>query len=477
MIKFIKKGKRQWDLEACKKDFPTIKLELNLSQVSLTNRFSCVKELFDELNKLIPEFSEWYYDILFEYIESDYNYEVILESKDRFLEFANLYLDKKNINYSKFVDKKKSSTTSVFFDEKDIRAIGLASTCLKMYSIFQYDLVLKVSDNINKIMYDHFITECKNINTTDKIFNLIRGRNFRSSISDRYMWDLIKITVLENPETNTFSVFNFFMKNLLVLLDVTQNPVHYLVRVTDDNLKWLMLEIYKEKIIYDEAFGNSEIIYGSSISKESFSIYCCNDIVSKCSKIGLEMLENEYNLSEDEFNNVRERFEEVKFIDPSMKLFSLPIISKVLNIPYKFLLTTPPKHLILISIVIYKLMSESMLNKYPVITNFLLTYSKQTNVSIIRSSYKLRESDQVLEDNTKMFGINSRKLKFELISPIIGILSSCKKNLYSIIDGKSIPKITYTDLEEDSINFYTALYSNKLEDDFKDIRKRLYEYF
>lgn len=477
MIKFIKKGKRQWDLECYKKDNPDIKIELNLSQVSLTNRFSCVKELFNDINKVIPEFSDWFYDLMSEYLETDYNYEVILDSKDKFLEFSNLYIEKKNINYSKFVDKKKSSTTSIFFDEKDIRAIGLASTCLKLYSIFQHDLILKVSDNVNKIMYDYFISECKEIKTTDKIFNLIRGRNFRSSISDRYMWDLIKITVLENPETNTFSVFNFFMKNLLVLLDIEQNPIHYLVRITDDNLKWLMLEIYKEKIIYDEAFSNSEVVYGSSISKDSFNIYCCNDIVSKTAKIGLEILENNYNLSEEDFNNVRERLDEVKFIDPSMKLFSLPVISKVLNIPYKFLLTTPPKHLILISIVMYKLMDDNFLNRFPIITNFLLTYSIQTNTSIIRSSYKLRESDQVLEDNTKLFGINSRKLKFELISPIIGILSSCKKNLCSIIDGKSIAKITYTDLEEDCINFYTLLYSNKLEDDFKEIRKKLYEYF
>lgn len=472
-----KKNKRCWKLNITKDNEDDINLDLDLLQYSLTNRFECVKELFNDMCKEIPDFSDWYYDLIKNYIESEYNTELLLEQKENIIDFVNEYIDKKNIDFSSFVDKKKSSSTSILFDENDIRSIALVSTCLKIYSIFQYDKILKTPDNINKQMYDYFITDCKKLNTTDKMFQLIRGRTFRSSVTDRYIWDLIKITTLETPETNSYSVFNFFMKNLVSLLNIKQNPISYLVKVIDDNLRWLMLEVYKEKIVYEESFGSSEDIYGTSISQESFHIYCCNDVITKCAQLSLKTLENNYNLDYDKFVYIQDRLEDIKYIDPSMKLFTLPIISKVLDIPYKYLLTAPPKHIVLISILIYEFSIDTICEEFPIISNFLVTYPVNSNTSIIRSSYKLRDIVNIIEDDTKLFGINSRKLKYDIISPIIGILSSSKKNLISVIDGTPVNKITYNDLENDCINFYTKLYSNKLQDTFIKIREDIYNQF
>lgn len=468
----VKNIKRNWILEF--KDIP-YKLELNLLQYSLTNRFECVQELFEDIDNLMDEFSEFLYDLLTEYINSSYNSYIILNNKEKIKDIAERYIELKNINFSKFVDRSKVTKTSILYDETDLKNIAITSTCLKIYSIFQYDETLKIPENINKQIYNYFVNECKEYGTADKIFQTIRSRSFRSSVTDRYMWELIKMTVLETPETNSMSVFNFFMTNLLSLLNVEQNPVYYIIKIADDSIRWMMCEIYREKIIYDETFGGPEDI-GHVASREAFYLYCCNDTVSKCVKISMSLLESEFNIDQDKFIDIKDRLDNIKYLDPCMRLFTIPIISKVLEVPYKFLLTVPPKHILLLGTLIYILSKDILDKQYPVLINFLLCYPDNHANYIVRSSYKLRDTDIVMEDDTPLFGINSRKLKFDMISPICGILSASKKNLVSIIDGNNINKITYTDLEADCIDFYKKLYSNNLTNEFNKIQNRLNKY-
>jgi len=315
----IKNLKRSWKLNITKSNRKPIDLILNLQQFSLTNKYEIVQKLLDEMNIIMPKFSNWYYDLFKRYIDSNYDADIILNDIHKFKEFSEEYVKKKNIDFSSFVDIKKSSKTSILFLEEDLKLIAVASTCLKLYSPFWYDATLKVPDNVNKKIYNIFLEGCIKNNTTDKIFQLIRARTFRSTLTDAYMWELIKLTVLETPETNVMSVFNFLMTNLISLLDITVNPVHYLIKIADDSVKWMMKEVYKERIIYGESYGSTEDIYGASVTKESFHIYCCNDVISKCAAAGLKILENEYNLTYEEFIELKNRLDNVTYLDPTMR--------------------------------------------------------------------------------------------------------------------------------------------------------------
>jgi hypothetical protein len=478
MIELRKKKnkKRNWKLIISKSNCDNIELDLDLLQFSLTNRFDVVQSLFKDINKHLPHISDWLSDVINSYIASGYNAELILKESDNMIKYANEYIDHKNIDFDKFVDVKKSSKNSILFDDKDIRAIGLAATCLKLSSIFFYDKTLKVPDNIQKALYSKFIDDAIKLNTTDKIFQLIRARTYKSSITDRFMWNLIKMTTLETPETNVMNVFNFLMTNLISLLDIEVNPVHYLIRVADDSVRWLFCEIYKEKIIYGDFFGGSEDIYGAAVNKESFYIHCCNDVLSKAAKAGLNVLETSYGIKDDDFLDLKDRLDNISFIDPSMKLFNLTVLSKVLEIPYKYLLTASPRHLVLASVLMYHLAEDMLVEKYPVLSEYLMYHPEKTGFVIFKSSYKLRDVDLVLQNQTPIFGLNSRKLKYDIISPICGILSASKKNISCIVDGKTMPKITYLDLERDVTDYYTKLYSNNLNSIFDKIRVRLDQY-
>lgn len=471
MIKFTQLEKRVWTLSLKKDGCEDIELNIRLGQSSLSNKFEVVSTTMDEFTELIPEFSDWYYDLLKKYIDSKYNSELVRDSAPELIEYAKQYISLKEVDFSSFVNRKKTSSTSILFDEEDIQNIAVTSTCLKVFSIFTYDTTLRVPENINKSIYNSFVSDCIEYGTTDKIFQLIRSRNFRSSTTDRYMWELIKLRTLEDPETSVMSVFNFFMTNLVSLLDVTQNPIYFLVKIVDDSLRWMMKEIYREKVIYDESYTSSEDVHGSFVHKDIFHVYCCNDLISKAAKLGMKLLEEEFEITDTEFIYLKERLDGIKTLDPALRLFTLPIISKVFNVPYNTLKTAPPKHIVLIGSLLYILGKNTLCKDYPVLSEFLLLCPIKSNTVISRSSYKLRDITTILKDDTPLFGIASKKLKYDIISPICGILNASKKNLINIVDGQYINKITYSDLEDDVIKFYTNLYANGLNTTFLTLQK------
>ena len=475
-----KRGHKNWAIARLNDDgtFGGIIVELNLNQSSLTNKFEIVMDLFDDLNKTVPEFSNWYEDLLIRYIESSYNSELLLKEAPKFCEMAESYVDAKNVNYSSFVDKSKTTKTSIFFDEDDIYSIAKVSTALKLYSVFWHDERLKLPENIHRKVYEQLIKPCLDSETTNKMFELIKSRTYSSTMTDRYIWDLIKMMVLETPESHIMTVFNFIMINLLPTSDITKNPIPYIKSSIDSSLSWLMCNVYKDKILYGEVFSGATDIYGSSSTKESFYLFCCNDLISKGAKLAMDILEKEYGINDSDFVTVRDRIDQVTIMQPHMKFVILPLISKVLDVPYKHLLSTSPKHIMLLGILMHHLAKDNLSERFPIITEFLLAAPTQKNFITVKSSYKLNNLNFVIHDKNRMFGFNHGSiisLKYKVISPICGLLSTTKKSLISIIDGEPINKIKYFDLEKDVSTFFLELYSGKLNKEIERMKENLDE--
>lgn len=476
MIKLKENSKKNWDLKITKRlNGKPLEINLDLSSSSLTNRFIVVKNVLEDISECIHGFDTWYFDMLKEYIESNYDSNIIIENLEFFKEFSTSYIEYKNIDYSQFIDLKKVSKTSIIFDEYDIKDIIIVSTCLKLYAIFQYDNNICIPDNVNKEVYNYFLEDCTKNKVTDKIFELIKARIYLSSPPNRFIWDLVKLTTLEDEETSIMSVFNFLMSNLLSLLEYDKNPINYIITIANDSIKWMLKEIYKEKIIYDETISQTEDIYSSS-TKNVFLLYCCNDVVSKCALAGIKLLEEQNTLDYDSFMELNDRINSIVVIDPVMKLFTIPIISKILDIPYQYLLTSPPKFITIIGAFIYLISKDIFICKYPILGELLLCYPESSNFNIVKSSYKVRDINSILHDKSTIFGINCKKMKYDIISPICGILSTSKKNLVSILDGRKISKVSYNELESDCIGFYSSLYSGKLDKLFSEISERIDEY-
>lgn len=451
--------------------------ELDLINHSVSNKFEIIIELIKNMSINLEGFESWFTKLIEDYIKSEYDSEILLANISKFQNFSRLYIEYKEVCFDKFVNLDKKSKTSIVFYPDDIRLISTTSTALKLYSLFSCDSNLRLPDNLNRKVYGSLIQPCIDHDITTRIFRLIRSRTYRSSITDKYMWEFIGMMISETPESYVMTVFNFLMKSILILVDVEQNPIPFLVKAVDDSIKWLMRSVYKDRIIYGEVFPEVEVVFGSALTKENFYLYCCQDVVGKAAKIGMDLLEAGFGLTEEEFNKARDRLDNITYLYPSAYLITLPIVSKVLEIPYKFLLTIPPKHAVLMGIFMYELSKDILDNRFPILCEFLVSCPKNQNIMATRSSYKVRNLELVLNDNHKIFGFGNKVLKFEIMSLISGILSASKKNLVSLFSGKQLTKMTYFNLENDVCMFFSELYSSSLDPVIATLRKKADAYF
>lgn len=513
--------KKEWDVY---RDNEVI-FSLELESSSLVNKFEIIqnvlvefdnlciqKDIIDENGSIIDRvdlyFTYWFNDLFDTYLNKDRDANYLYSEALTAIEFSKKYIENKQIDFKKFVDRKKATKTSIIFDEKNLKDIAISSTCLKMYAIFLCDKYLKPPKNMNDKIFRLFTKNCYESKTIDKIFKLMKARTFKSYLVDKYLWDLCKIKISETPDSYIMAIFNYLMTNLFVTLDPKINPIPYLNSIVDGSISWLMRAAHNDVIIYGQVFGKQEDIYGSSSTQHSLSVYCCNDVIGKSAKLGLRLLEKDYNLTQFEYESSEERIEKVEDIYPYMKLLNLPIISSVLEIPYKHLLTIPPKHVILMSVLMNKLSDNIIDSKFPFLLNFLVSCpknrltgvglsgvtmndadredeeveiklkgEKQKNfiLTTTRSSYKFRYLEYVLNDKNALFGFSCPKLKYRLLSGICGVLSASKKSLFHIITGKGLPRIKNVELEEEVSKFYNNHYSGKLNTYYEEMRNRLDE--
>lgn len=480
MLSLIKcENKRHWmlvDLDS-NGNISERLLEQKLSLSSITNKYQMVSEVLDDVCTKIPQFSDWFKKLIKDYIESGTNSELILNNANNILNFATIYINLVGVDFSVFTDSNKKSKTSIMFSKDDIRAIAISSTALKLYAIFCYDPELKLPDNAHKAVYQVFIKPCSDLGTVDKVFQLIRSRIYRSSITDRYIWEMIKMAISETPQSYVMTVFNYLMTNMISILEIDKNPIPFLVTIIDDSVRWLMRTVYNDKILYGEAFSGSEDIYGSSSSKDSFYVYCCNDTIGKAASIGMSILESDYISKPEQHEDIKARIDVIDSLTPPMRLLTLPIASKVFDIPYKYLLTCSPKHALLMGIFLFSLAKNIMDDKYPVMSEFLISCPKDCKFSSTRSSYRIRNLEFILNDSTAVFGFKAKTLKFDIMSSICGVLSASKKNLISVISGYPLKRIAHSSLEHDAVNFFTKFYSNQLNDMFQSMKEKSEQYF
>ena len=167
-------GKRKWRLIEVdgvgnfKKEITKINLK---AAKTISNNFNIIADLMQDMCLKVPEFSDWFSNLVTSYITSGYNAEIMTDSIDKFIDFSNRYLDALNINFEAFTRIDKTTKTSIIFYKEDNRAIALSSTALKLYSMFRYDAeprknildkepCLQLPKNSHRKMYEGLVKPC-----------------------------------------------------------------------------------------------------------------------------------------------------------------------------------------------------------------------------------------------------------------------------------------------------------------------------
>jgi hypothetical protein len=437
------------------------------------------------------EFNLWFQNYITEYRQSNYDVAVIKKNIPSLISFADKYIELKNIRFDDYIDVKKISNNSIFFDSEEIKKLVQVSNYLKLYFIISQDNVMKLPIKFHKEIYNILIQKI-NSDILYKLFKIVSSKTYRYTITDNYMWDYIRLIYCKTTDMHIHSIFNFLLNNILVSCKTDQNPISYMISVVDEAIRWILQSVYEDVIIYTDTINTEDT--NILQSKDNLLNYAYNDTIGRLVIVSYKCLEHE-GLTETQFN---ETFKLAK----ENSLFSLyvtyPILSKVLKIPYKHFLTIPAEHGYLLNIFLYHILPPDFKKEYPTITQFLLNYNTEKIIS--KTTYLMKKTKLYFSTCTTFKGFKNITFPFDFYSSVIGKLArniyisfktqekvepstntsnKKKENTSSLIqtDSKSGKNtIPLAKIEDDMIRLYNNYFGNNLDELYKYLEKEIDKY-
>jgi len=465
MIKFELVGKRRYELYREDGKNKQKIIDLNLIFSPITNKFESLSEFIENCSKSLgKEFDDWICEFIKSYIETNRNYAVIRDNIEKLMFYCDKYFDSCNINFKDYINKSKVSKNSIFFDEEDIKKIVQVSNYLKIYFIFSQDTYLQLPSKFHKEVYNRLVNKITvNSNIIYKLFKIVSSKTYEYNHTDKYMWDYIKTIYCKTTDMHIMTIFNFIMNNILVTCKIDSNPIPYLISVIDESIKWILKNIYKDAIVYSETV-NTQDVY-SIQGKDNLNSYAHNDTISK-------LLTTAYNKLED----IKIDIDKFKAVISNLKEMSLfanyvtyPILSKVLDIPYRHFLTIPVSNSYLLNILLHYLLPEDFKTRFPIIKKMLLYYNIEK--PILKTTYKIKNVAEFVDSFSTFLGFKNHTLAYDTYSSIIGKLS---RNTYvNFTNDKKVTNFPLVKLESDMVLFYNDYFNNKLETVFENIKTQI----
>jgi len=477
LIRFEQKEQKDWQILYDK----TAVVNLNLVSSSITNKFSIIANFIEGISKTFEKkFDKWFLRLLSSYYKSgDLRFTLLMENITELKSFVNGYIDSRNIDFSQFVDESKAKKSSILFAAGEIEKIIKLSGYLKMYAIFSNTEGLKLDQKLHRKVYNELAAEVLDSDVVFKIFNVIKTKTFRYNLTDRYMWDYIKMIQCKSIDVHVIEIFNFIMNSILVLCEEDRNPITYFIGVIDESVKWFLRSVYKGSIIYDDSIS-TEDIHGLNIN--NLKTYAYNDTLGRLKGIAYEQiyesLEEVSSItfggdgSDQTITEFQNRVSNIKYVSPLCECLVFPVLSKLTSIPYSHFKTLSPEHAIVLSVYAQRLLTETFVGEYRSLLSLLNYYPSDSPSPV--TTYKLKAvHDHINKQNhlKDFFGFNEKIVPYDILSYFVGRIS--RINFYSVWDGKRLVGIPLSKIELDMIDFYTLFFARKLEKQFEQMKKAM----
>jgi len=470
VIVFIKKDKRKYDIVHGTKNGEEIKIDSLICSLDLcfspaTNKFNYIVDFIEDCSLVVgDEFNNWFDNYIKEYITSKYDAAIIKKHIPILMAFVDKYIEAKNIKFDDYIDMKKISNNSIFFDAGEIKKLVQVSNYLKLYFIISQDNIMKLPVKFHREVYNILIEKI-NADILFKLFKIVSSKTYRYTITDNYMWEYIRLIYCKTTDMHIHSIFNFLLNNILVSCKTDQNPISYLISVIDEAIRWILQSVYEDVIIYTDTINTEDT--NALQSKDNLLNYAYNDTIGRLVMVACKCLESE-GITEVQFN------ESLK-IAKENSLFALyvtyPILSKVLKIPYRHFLTVPSEHGYLLNIFLFHILPPEFKKEYPTISEFLLNYNK--NKIISKTTYLMKKTKLYFETSTTFKGFKNITFPFDLYSSVIGKLA---RNEYISFKTQKEVQIPLAKIEEDIIKLYNIYFGNNMDNTFVHLEKEIDKY-
>ena len=474
MLEFKKTGPKEWEMILGEEILP-----LSLKSSSVTNKFNIVTDFAENVNKRIgEEFEVWFFNFVKNYnSEDDIRY---LTANINVLKgFVDRYFDDETIDYDRFVDRSKVKKGTILFEPVEIKKILVASGYLKLYSFISIRADIVMSNFTHKTIYNMLISDIMVTDVVYKIFNIVKTKVFRYNLTDRYMWEYIKMIQCKSIDVHTVEIFNFIMNSILILCEEDKNPITYFIGVVEESVKWFLRSVYKKTVVYDDSIA-TEDIHGLNV--DNLKTYSYNDTLGRLKGIAYEYIYKEIDkitpMSVDQdidknFSEFQQRVMGIEYISPLSDCLVFPILSRITNIPYFHFKTLSPEHSMVLSVYLQKLLQQVFKNEYADLFSMLNFYP--TSQPAVATTYKIKNVNNqtgfinVQDKTNNFFGFQTKILPYKILSYFVGRTS--RVNFYNIFDGKTYGGIPLSKIESNMVKFYTLLFSGHLDDKIEELSK------
>jgi hypothetical protein len=462
-------------------------LTTNLMSSTITNKYYIVTTFIENVSKTCVGFDKWFSNFLEEYTSEVERYPVIERNIPEIKRFVDEYLKVRNIDSAQFVDETKAKKASILFTAEEIEKIIRLSCYLKIYSIFFNSDDLKIDARLHKKIYNEFASEVLNSEVVTKIFNIIKTKTFRYNLTDKYMWDYIKMIQCKSIDVHVIEIFNFIMNSILILCEEDKNPITYFVSVVQESINWFLRSVYKGQIVYDDTIS-TEDIHGSNI--DNLKTYAYNDTLGRLKGVAFEQIYdnlersaillfpvNQESASDKSIVDFQNRLSKIEHISPLCNSLVYPVLSHITGIPYVHFKTLEPDHAIVLSVY-----TQNLLRKVFKITEFrnlfsLLSYYPKKDIALA-TTYKVKMMDDFIKTTQKydnFFGFKSKLLFGNMLGYFIGRIS--RVEFSSIFDGNELAGIPLSKIESEMIQFYTMLFAGQFDQEFDSMKYLMYKDF
>lgn len=477
MIQFKNSSPKKWLVLMNEEEL----FNLELISSSVTNKFKIITDFIERVSQSCgKEFDIWFRTLVEEYVQSkEHRYPTLIKNIEQLKYFVDSYIDSLGFDYNQFVNLSKVKKNTILFTGDEIKMITKMSGYLKIYSVFSNAEKLRLSQRLHKKIYNKLAKDILETEIIFKIFNVIRTKTFRYNLTDKYMWDYIRMVQCKTIDVHVIEIFNFVMNSILILCQENKNPITYFVGVVEESIKWFLRSVYKDSIIYDDSIS-TEDIHGLNIN--NLKTYSYNDTLGRLKGIAYEQIyENleqasilnfDQELDDKLIITFQSRVSTIEYISPLCECFVFPILSELTSVPYSHLRTLSPDHAAVLSVYVKELMKDVFKNDF---RNLILLLSYYPlNQPAIATSYTVKKVHEYININNQyknFFGFNTKILPHKILSYFIGRIS--RINFCNVIDGSKLSGIPLSKVEFDMIKFYSLFFANQFEGELVKMRKMM----
>jgi hypothetical protein len=478
MLEFEKKEPKKWEMTLNDEV-----IELNLKSSSVTNKFHIVTDYIMSMNEALgEEFEIWYFNFIKNYQDED-DLLYIVNNVNILKDYNEKYFNIQNLDYNQFVDRSKVKKGTILFEPAEIRKILIVSGYLKLYSLISIRSDIILSNQVHKKIYNMLVEEIMNTDVVFKIFNIVKTKTFRYNLTDRYMWEYIKMIQCKSIDVHTVEIFNFIMNSILILCEEDKNPITYFVGVVEESVKWFLRSVYKKTVVYDDSVS-TEDIHGLNV--DNLKTYSYNDTLGRLKGIAYEYIYKEIDkttpmgvdntdAADKNLAEFQQRVQDIEHISPLSDCLVFPLLSRITNIPYFHFKTLSPEHSMVMSVYLQKLLHQVFKTEYSDMFSMLNFYP--TSQPAVATTYKIKNVNNdtgfinVQDKTNNFFGFKTKILPYKIMSYFVGRTS--RVNFFNIFDGKPYGGIPLSKIEGNMVKFYTLYFSGQMNDKIEELSKQV----